>query len=238
MASCFSQPHPWTTKTFNLTVFCICHVSEGIFLRPPNLNTQNLTHHLLLYKNMHSRPKLCWLMQRIASDYEHNQTGRCRKPVTSQHGKCKCLQALGSVAGRCFIKLGFFSAASICCFRWEKEWSVAACAAWVARAGSSLRIFVGVLRYTCGMRERQPREQAPRGDSEIQDTSWAQAPECTFTSLFFTAASISVRSFLLLSTCSIAWCPGAFGFARARSATCPGGWESASQGGRREMQGA
>ena len=172
------------------------------------------------------------------SDYEHNQTGRCRKPVTSQHGKCKCLQALGSVAGRCFIKLGFFSAASICCFRWEKEWRVAACAAWVARAGSSLRIFVGVLRYTCGMRERQPREQAPRGDSEIQDTSWAQAPECTFTSLFFTAASISVRSFLLLSTCSIAWCPGAFGFARARSATCPGGWESASQGGRREMQGA
>ena len=67
MASCFSQPHPWTTKTFNLTVFCICHVREGIFLRPPYLNTQDLTHHLLLYKNMQSRPKLCWLMQRIAT---------------------------------------------------------------------------------------------------------------------------------------------------------------------------
>ena len=39
------------------------------------------------------------------------------------------------------------------------------------------------------------------------------------TSLFLTVASISLISLLLFNTCSIAWCPGALGLARALSAT-------------------
>jgi len=79
---------------------------------------------------------------------------------------------------------------------------------------------------------QREQEKEGRGGGAV-DTSCAHEPEWTLTNLFLTVASISLSSFLLLSTCSMAWCPGALGLERARSAT----FKSARRikGGRRNV---
>ena len=85
-------------------------------------------------------------------------------------------------------------------------------------------------KYCCAQPSKQMEkestfEQVPararegRTGGGAVDTSCAHEPEWTLTNLFLTVASISLSSFLLLSTCSMAWCPGALGLERARSAT-------------------